>query len=767
MANVTKTYRIDIAGLDTAGPLVGELREEFKQLSQQLAEVGADSSAGQKIQERLGVVRGEIKGLRDDIKSLDPEQRIAAFANFAQGVVGAFGVATTAAQAFGLSSATAKEYEEKLLGVVTVLGSLQSVQQALDGETLKSVKSTLALANAYVFSGAAATGAGKAARIALIGTGIGILLIAVAALIQNFDKIKAVAGEIYQRFKPQFDAIGGLISATIAGLRNLGSALTFGLIDDAKTAATAAAKEISDTLRVARINDRTRQIAEQKAAGAETFALQEQQLNDQLNQLKEAGKKETEEYKNKLSELTQLRNTEDKRLADEFEKQRSNEEQKEKAANDKRAEERKREAEAHRQALDDKFLEQFESDQRIEDQRIESAERALDFEIKKAEKANKAAEQAEVDRLALIQRARVSGAAVAEKIDAEIAERARIKALPPLSLSDTLLIRVFGLTPEQLDVTKQKLAEAAQALSGLLTQIYTNSTAEADARIQETQDRLATINDELAAAQKASADNVAALDNAKGAKREFLIAQIQRERTEESRLAAEKARAAKEAEKAQKERARLDKEQQKITAVLTAATSAAAAAEAINAGIKAVSGANTLPFPANLAAIVAALAATTGAVLAAKNLGKTFENGGLVTGPSHAQGGINMFHRNGAYLGNMQGNEFVVNAEASLKNRALLEMINSAGRTRVLAPSGYFANGGPVPSGDNSSNQGSMISVPVANLDALLESNRVIAATLADIRNFGPARFNIGPGEALGIREQEQIAVQTKADATL
>ena len=93
----------------------------------------------------------------------------------------------------------------------------------------------------------------------------------------------------------------------------------------------------------------------------------------------------------------------------------------------------------------------------------------------------------------------------------------------------------------------------------------------------------------------------------------------------------------------------------------------------------------------NIAGIIAATAKGIGGINSAK-----MEQGGLVEGASHRQGGIQMFHKTGQHLGEMEGNEYIVSAKRVREiGKDNLDAINFGGVNPAV--SGYFANGGQVP----------------------------------------------------------------------
>lgn len=102
------------------------------------------------------------------------------------------------------------------------------------------------------------------------------------------------------------------------------------------------------------------------------------------------------------------------------------------------------------------------------------------------------------------------------------------------------------------------------------------------------------------------------------------------------------------------------------------------------------------------AAIVAAGAAKADAINRRKFFPVKYEEGGMVNGPSHAQGGV-PFTVQGQSGYEMEGGEFIVNKKAASIHRNLLEKINNSYKTPTL-PSRYkFAAGGLVQANANES----------------------------------------------------------------
>ena len=93
--------------------------------------------------------------------------------------------------------------------------------------------------------------------------------------------------------------------------------------------------------------------------------------------------------------------------------------------------------------------------------------------------------------------------------------------------------------------------------------------------------------------------------------------------------------------------------------------------------------------------ILAAGAAKADSIRRREYVGAKFEQGGMVEGPSHAQGGI-PFSVQGQGGYEMEGGEFIVNKKAASLHRQLLESINNSVKPTATVQPMKFATGGIV-----------------------------------------------------------------------
>lgn len=109
---------------------IGELRDEYKRLNQEIGNTVAGTDEYYALLGKLGNVKGELKDLKEAIRELDPGDQFKSLAKVGQGLVGGF---TAATGAISLFAGKNQELNEALLKVNASLAVLQGVQSVVEG----------------------------------------------------------------------------------------------------------------------------------------------------------------------------------------------------------------------------------------------------------------------------------------------------------------------------------------------------------------------------------------------------------------------------------------------------------------------------------------------------------------------------------------------------------------------------------------------------------------------------------------------------------
>lgn len=229
-----------------------------------------------------------------------------------------------------------------------------------------------------------------------------------------------------------------------------------------------------------------------------------------------------------------------------------------------------------------------------------------------------------------------------------------------------------------------------QAATQIISSIFDVRSSELD-RLQEELDKQLEVvqkkYDEMEELAQKHKDNMNEIEDelstARGDRRQHLIDALSTEIDAQRRALSEQQKAEREKEKIEKRSDKLElqrkkeqKRQSLITAVINAAMAISQAA------------ANKWPVPA---IPLMALATAVGAAQVAAISSQHYANGGLLQGPTHAQGGIKVTPNV-----EVEGGEYVTNRSTTRKNLALLEYINSRRRKIDIEDMMEFFSGAPV-----------------------------------------------------------------------
>lgn len=290
--NTTALERLTKSGKSLTGQLRG-LKAELTLLEQQgkdnTAEFNQLLIAASKLEDQIGDTRARVKILAADTFKFD----VAVQAT--QGLAAGFEVAQGAAALFGSESEDLQKAILKVQGAMALANGVQQIAGLLLDESALKTGILTAKQAIYTTVVGTSTGALKAFRIALAATGVGLLVIGLVALIENFDKVKAALENSIPGFKTVSNAIGDVVDTIKEWV---------GASDDAERAGAAfekASKRQADATK-AIVDGYNRRIEVEKAAGRNTTQLELERERAVIN----ASKKILKDYQLKSTELIKL-----------------------------------------------------------------------------------------------------------------------------------------------------------------------------------------------------------------------------------------------------------------------------------------------------------------------------------------------------------------------------------------------------------------------------------------------------------------------------
>ena len=179
MADKEVAIKINVDA-DGGAKSLSELKKEFKETQKTLEGLTAGSKEYVKTLERLGGIKDDIGDLNQTIKTFNPEGKVQAFGNVMGGVASGIQGAVGAMALFGVES---EETQKMLLKV-------QAASAFADG-----IKGVVGMGDAFKNLKLVSVQALNAIKVGIGATGIGLLVLALGAVVAYWDDIKsAISG---------------------------------------------------------------------------------------------------------------------------------------------------------------------------------------------------------------------------------------------------------------------------------------------------------------------------------------------------------------------------------------------------------------------------------------------------------------------------------------------------------------------------------------------------------------------------------------------
>ncbi|HMX02955.1 MAG TPA: hypothetical protein PK511_09590 [Chitinophagales bacterium] len=224
-------------GLNQATDKSQRLTTQLRAMKQELSRMDQAGQSGTKafndlaraagkLEDQIGDTAKRIRALASDTKNID------GVVGVVSGLAGAFSAAQGAAALFGGENEDLQKALLKVNAAMAIATGVQQVANTLQKESAAAITITTAAQEAYAFVVGTSTGALKIFRIALAATGIGLFAIAIGAVVENFDKIKAKMVELFPilgHFGDVWIGIKAIFFGTIAafteGITGVGKAI--------------------------------------------------------------------------------------------------------------------------------------------------------------------------------------------------------------------------------------------------------------------------------------------------------------------------------------------------------------------------------------------------------------------------------------------------------------------------------------------------------------------------------------------------------------
>lgn len=289
-------------------------------------------SAAAELTDRMGDIRSQTTALSSDFVGLDTAvQGIQTGAAVFEGVQSA--IALT-----GVENEKLMQTMVKLQAVQGIANSINTIAVSLNKESILGLQLRTAWEKIYAVAVGTSTGAMKAFRVALMATGIGLVIAGLAILIANFDKVAKYVQMAYDKFNKLgtgIKVIIGIMFPLVGAIFAVAKALEyFGVIDDeterkakanAQRRSKHTQKEADENIKQLKRQQKSigdkydHEINLAKAAGKDTAALEQKKRAEMIKTgraILEELKKKQAAYEAELALLKQLGDADSKRAKD-------------------------------------------------------------------------------------------------------------------------------------------------------------------------------------------------------------------------------------------------------------------------------------------------------------------------------------------------------------------------------------------------------------------------------------------------------------------
>ena len=201
MANTvsrTVELQIKLQGAES----IAQLEEVTSEINQELKQMSSTSKEFTAMGNLAKQANSKVKEVGESLAGITSTEKAEAVNKMGQGLVGAFQAAAGASLLFG--EKTSEELQKviaKVGGLFAVTDGLKKVTEAFSAKNLTALKATV---KGFQESAVAAKLFGTTTKAAISATGIGLIVVILASIIANFDKLKVAIKNAFDKIKDAF-----------------------------------------------------------------------------------------------------------------------------------------------------------------------------------------------------------------------------------------------------------------------------------------------------------------------------------------------------------------------------------------------------------------------------------------------------------------------------------------------------------------------------------------------------------------------------------
>lgn len=224
-----KTIKVLEIDTNPAQTSIKDLRKTLKGFKDEMANLEEGSDAFLEVANKAGQVKHQIDEINESIKgaSSDFGDMVGNVTNVAAGITGAFQAVAGGLQAMGVESEAIDQAIAKMQGLMAVTQGLSAIDDGIKsfGKLTTAIKTS-------------SKGLGKF-KTALIGTGLGALVVVLGSIIANWDEFSKSIGISETAMQKFGDVMKGVLNSALSMIGGVGKAISRLITGDFKGAGEA------------------------------------------------------------------------------------------------------------------------------------------------------------------------------------------------------------------------------------------------------------------------------------------------------------------------------------------------------------------------------------------------------------------------------------------------------------------------------------------------------------------------------------------------